>query len=193
MTPEQIAALQKDLADAKALAAAEKVRADAAEVLIADKSASEVAAAKEEVLKAAAKELQVKLDAATDPKALDAKVNARVALVGEARTVLDAKDAPYKAEGKTDHQVRVEVLGRLSPAFKCDGKSEAAVEGAYALALEMSATSRKAMSSVQGSTPAGGVKVKADSTDAVVSAYEKNKTDGVQAHVTGPSTRISRK
>jgi uncharacterized protein len=133
MTPEQIKALQD------ALAAAEK-RADATEKL----------SGQVEFLTKESADLKAKLAEATDAKRLDSAVDSRVALVTEARLVLDSKDAQYVAAGKSDHQVRSDVLARLQPSFKLDGRSEAAVQGAYELAISGHAAAKSSVAAVQG-------------------------------------------
>jgi hypothetical protein len=195
MTPEQIKALQDELAAAKALAATETKRADAAETKLAAvprADAAEALGAQVELLKGQVSELRTKLDAASDPKAIDKLVGARVSLLTEARLHLDSKDKPFSADGMTDHQVRVAVLAKLAPSFKVDGKSEAAVEGAYTLALENSGTARAAFGKVQASTPAGRQDAKTPGAEAN-SAYTRNIEASVKAHEAPTPGRISAK
>jgi uncharacterized protein len=184
LSEAEITKLQSDLAAAT-------TRADAAEKLVKAGNA-EVTAAQLEVLQATNTELKTKLDAATDTKALDAKVQARVALVTEAHNVLDSKDAPYVDSGKSDDQVRREVLARLSPAFKCDGKSEAAILGAYEMALVNHAGARKALSSVQGATAAGArAEGRTDGLDPVEVARQANAKASADAWKNPTPSRIT--
>jgi len=132
LTPEQVTALQ---ADRDAL----KTKNDALEAQVKGLDAlnGQVAYLKGEVAR-----LDALTKVAVDQTKVDSLVDARVALVTEARLVLDAKDAPYVAAGKTDHQVRMEVLKKIAPHFKCDDKTpEGHVAGAYDMAI--SAKNRK--------------------------------------------------
>lgn len=105
---DALAAKDKELAAAKVEADKQKARADAAEV------------AKEAAEKA-------RKDA-EDPKKVAAVVAARVALESSARSILGA-DA--KLDGKTDLEVRREVVVKAMPSLKLDGKSDAYVEALF--------------------------------------------------------------
>lgn len=72
--------------------------------------------------------VQVKLDAANDPKAVDARVAARVELVSQATKVLGAE---FKADGKSDHDIRVAAIAKAKPALKLDGKTSDYVVGVF--------------------------------------------------------------
>lgn len=89
-------------------------RADTAEVTLAEKTK-------------AVGELQTKLDAASSPAALSAKVAARVALEKGAAKVLGDE----RLDGKSDHEVRLAVCAKAQPDRKLDGKSEAYVEACF--------------------------------------------------------------
>lgn len=109
---------QKIKADSDALAAAtaevekQKARADSAE-------AAKVKAEKERA-------------DAEDPKRLDAIVAARVELVTKARSVL-GKDA--KTDGMDAAAIKREVLAKLFPEMKLDGKSADYVDAAFDYAM----------------------------------------------------------
>lgn len=150
--------LRLDSADACALADADspalpythmstkkiKVRMDGAEVEIevseqaaaviegyrASLATAEKALAKAET---AATDAQKRLDAAIDPKALDARVTERVALETSARQVLGAE---YSASGKTSRQVHEDVVRKARPEAKFDGRSDDFLCGLFEAAVE---------------------------------------------------------
>jgi len=94
----------------------EAVRKTAAE----DKKSAEANAARADAAEGKVKELSAKLDAATDPKVLAAAVAARVALEGTARAHLGAEP---KFDGVSDGDLRKQVIAKLAPEAKLDGKS----------------------------------------------------------------------
>lgn len=75
-------------------------------------------------------EVQGKLDAATDPKALDAAVQAQVKLRQDATRVLGAETAA-KLDGQPAAQVKAAVIAKVFPTIKLDGKPEAYVDAMY--------------------------------------------------------------
>jgi hypothetical protein len=70
---------------------------------------------------------------AVDPKALDARVNARVVLVSTARKHLGAE---AKTDGVDDVELKRAVLVKLSPDLKLDGKTPGYIEAAFDYAIE---------------------------------------------------------
>jgi uncharacterized protein len=70
---------------------------------------------------------------AEDPAKIDARVNARVALVSEARKHLGA-DA--RLDGMSDRDVRAAVVEKLQPGAKLEGKSEDYVTARFDAAIE---------------------------------------------------------
>jgi hypothetical protein len=125
--PDTAAALiekeRKAHADALAAATAEagKVKADANK-----------ATARADAAEAKVAELSTKLDAATKPEAIAAAVAARTAFETGARKVLGEA---VKLDGKSDDEMRREVIGKAFPTIKLDGKSPEYVVGLFEAAL----------------------------------------------------------
>jgi hypothetical protein len=189
-TMDLAAALAK-IAALEAEKVALSARADAADAKVAASvRLDEGKDAQIEVLKAQRDALQVKLDAASDPKAVDARVNARATLVAVAHVHLDSKDAAFSADGKSDHEVRVAILAKLAPKFDSKGKSEAAVEGAFEAAVSSTVESQSAFARVLGATPAGARADGKSVTSSAPSAYVRNIEASVKAHEVAPASRI---
>jgi hypothetical protein len=182
MTPEQITALQ---AERDAL----KVKCDAYDKLNVDAMTGQVAFLKGENTRLTA-ELATAKTVQPDQTKTDALVDARVALVTEARLVLDEKDKPFQAHGKSDHDVRVAVLAKIAPAFKCDGLAPGAVEGAYALAVASKREGAAGLAAVQGSTPASRAgDTRTDEVDPIQTARAKAAQDSADAWKTPRAIR----
>lgn len=169
---------------ARADGAVEKLNAASARLDSVDAKDAQV-----EVLKGQRDALQVKLDAAMAPDFVDARVNARVELVALAHAHLDSKDAAYSSKGKSDHQVRVDILAKLAPSYKADGKSEAAVAGAFEMAVETTGEARAAFARVIEQKPAGKPSERQDAN----SSYIKNVEASQKAHEVATPSRISAK
>jgi hypothetical protein len=169
LTPEQITALQ---ADRDAL----KLKVDALEPQVRGLDAlnGQVAYLKGENTRLTT-ELTAAKAAGPDQTKVDSLVDARVSLVTEARLVLDAKDAPYKYQGKTDTQVRMDVLAKLAPHFKCDNKTpEGHVAGAYEMAVSAYRTGAQGLAAIQGATPAARAgEARTDQKDTIAEARAK--------------------
>jgi hypothetical protein len=183
LTPEQIAALTKERDDLK-------TRCDTLDGQVKGIEAlnGQIAYLKGEVTR-----LDAALKAAGNPDQtrVDALVDSRVALLTEARLVLDEKDKPFTAAGKTDHQVRVAVLAKLQPSFKCDGKSEGHVAGAYELAVASYRTGAQGLAAVQGSTPAAEAgKNRTDGKDTIAEARAKAAKASADAWQTKPAISL---
>jgi uncharacterized protein len=119
MTPEQLVAHTAELAK-------EKARADAAEALA---KAEKVRA---DQLDGANRVLTTQLADASGTAKFTAAVDARVALLTQART-----DAVEVKAGMTEKDIRVAIVCKRLPAFRADGLSDDQVSGAYALAIAM--------------------------------------------------------
>jgi hypothetical protein len=78
-------------------------------------------------------DLSKRLDAACDPAALDAHVAARVELVAKAQRVLGGE---FKADGKSDHDVRCAAIAKALPTLKLDGVSADYARGVFASVCE---------------------------------------------------------
>ena len=78
-------------------------------------------------------EAKKKLDEATDPEAIQAKVDARASLERNAKKVL-GDDA--KLDGKSDKAIKLEVVKKVDPDAKLDDKSDAYLDGRYDAAVE---------------------------------------------------------
>jgi len=102
---EHLAKLE-EMSEAKL--AKERARADAAE-------AERDAAVKER------DEVQARLDAATDPSALDERVKERADLVANATRIVGED---FKADGKTDREIMVEAIRHDDDSFEPDEKSD---------------------------------------------------------------------
>lgn len=114
-SPEHIAAEREDAAkqaEAKAQTAANK-RADTAE---AERDA-----------------LRVERDALKDPKRFDTAVSARVALLVTAGNVLGTD---YRADGKTDNEIRIDVIKKADPKFDPKDRTDAYVQARFDLIAE---------------------------------------------------------
>lgn len=130
--------------------------------------ASEALRGQVDLLKAENDRLKADLVKANDPKRLDSLVDARVAtntarvaLVASVAAVLGA-EADFKADGKSDHEVRVAALGKLSPSLKLDGKPEAYVSAAFDMAIESAAAATTALGALQTVSPSAQAGVRAD-------------------------------
>lgn len=143
MTPEQIAALQAELAQAKTDLAQAQARADAAE--------------------ANAAKAQARADAAGSAESIATAVKARLDLVGVAQSVLGAE---YKADAKTDAEVRADVIGKVFPDLKLDGGHPAYVDGLFAAAAKAAPAVRADVSGVRGPVPDAKTEPKTDSIEA---------------------------
>lgn len=80
---------------------------------------------------------------AIDPKKVREAVKARVALLELARPHLD-KAGVTKLDDSSDKEIHQAVLAKLSPSFKCDGKSDDAIAGAFELVLSLKKDTRRA-------------------------------------------------
>jgi hypothetical protein len=78
-------------------------------------------------------EQRKRLDAATSPAALEAAVSARVDLLQRARRVLGSE---YRADGKAERVVMLEVLARIDAEAKLDDASDDYVRGMFAHATK---------------------------------------------------------
>lgn len=96
-----------------------------------------------------------------DPAKIDERVNARIAIVDAARTVL-GKD--FDAKGKSDREVREAALKKIDEKADFAGKSDAYVEARFDLAIESAKGEQKALGSVNETTntPAPAAKGRLD-------------------------------
>ncbi len=76
--------------------------------------------------------LKTKLDAATKPEAVQAAVDARLALVSAASKVLGDE---VKLDSMTDREIKIAVVTKHDSEFKADGASDEYLEGRYVGAL----------------------------------------------------------
>lgn len=116
---EQVAQAFEKLESARA------AKLDAADKAL--QAAKSTLEARADTAEAKAKELQTKLDAATDPKALQARIAARVDLEGKARDILGADT---KLDGDED-VIKRACLAKLTPDVKLDGKDATYVAAAF--------------------------------------------------------------
>jgi hypothetical protein len=185
LTPEQITALT---AERDAL----KVKVDALEPQVKGLDAlnGQVAYLKGENTRLTT-ELTTAKSAQPDQTKVDSLVESRVALVTEARLVLDEKDKPYQAAGKTDHQVRVAVLAKLAPHFKCDDKTpEGHVAGAYEMAVSAYRTGAAGLAAIQKASPAANAGTHTDGKDTIAEARAKAAKASADAWMTKPAISL---
>lgn len=136
-----------------------KARADAAEAAAKDVAAKVAAAearadtaqAKADAAVAeVAKEKKLRLDGAESTKA---EVRARLELE---RTAGDVLGTGIKLDGKSDTEIKVEVLARLDADFAPAGKSEAYVAARYDIALEKHLAENPALDALRVAAAAPG-------------------------------------
>lgn len=138
---EEIAALEKALADKQAELAASK------------EDNEKLQAERDEAVEAAEKAEEEKQDA-LDPAKMASRIQARVALETQARSVLGEET---KLDGKTDLEVKRLVIEKLSPGVKLDDRSEVYIEGRFDAAMErVKAEPNKAL---------GNLRQRVDATD----------------------------
>lgn len=174
----------KDLTDARSDAAAARADADTL------RKERDTARAERDDAKKRADTLEAERDAAKrdadkakkdldDAKKVeDARVDARIALVDSARSIL-GKDFDHK--GKSDREIRVAVLAKVDSKIDFTGKSDDYVAAAFDLATKKVDGERAALGGVNqiASTPAAQ-KSKIDE------AYERAEEEARKAHEAGP-------
>lgn len=126
----------------------------------------------------AKQETEARLDAATDPKAVQKAVNARVELTEQARKI----DPKIDTDGKTDQEVRADALiayGYTKDTF--DGKDDAFVNGVFAATLNQLGTKRTAEEVTEGKRSVGaridGADEKPQTADEARQAMMKRNQD----------------
>lgn len=126
MTPEQMAkAIQDAITAALAPVVERLTKLEAGEKGEPDPA---TAVADADAAKKDAEDAKAKLAAATDPKAEEARADARANLLIEARAVLGAS---YETAGKSADQIRIDVIQKREPGFRADGKSSDFILGVY--------------------------------------------------------------
>lgn len=100
---------------------------------------------------------------ASDPVKFTEKVNARVGLLVHARKVLGDE---VKLDSKTDQEVMLDVLAKLSPATKFDGKSADYIQARFDIAIEGLGSTALATAR-QAANGNGGAGARADADDDV--------------------------
>lgn len=123
---EVVTTLKNDLTNARAESEKSKAKLDAAN-------------------EALATEKKARADA-TDPKLLNERVNARVALIVQARNVLPADT---KLDTLDDHAIKIAVLGKLVPELKLDGRSADYVQARFDIAIEAHEKANPALDSLR--------------------------------------------
>jgi hypothetical protein len=89
---------------------------------------------------------------AADPKHVAEAVKARVALLAQARKVLDAKEAE-KLDEQDDLGIRKVVLAKLAPSVKLDGQEEPYIRAAYDVAIATAGEAGVAAARAAGGPP----------------------------------------
>lgn len=106
---------------------------------------------------------------ATDPKRFDAAVAEQVKLLETAREVLGA--APKSTSAR---DIKVEVISKLSPGFKADGKDDVYVQARFDAALEYASSEEgQARRAQTQPIPAGKVHADAVNLDSARAEFEK--------------------
>jgi hypothetical protein len=120
-----------------------------------------------------ATDLQKRLDAAVDPKAMDARVDERVQLVAAAQRVLGNE---YSVTGKTARQVHEDVLKQVRADSKYEGRSDEFVAGAFENAISGSAGSGRAPTATElailGGKTGAGTRQDADDREDADDVYD---------------------
>lgn len=98
-----------------------------AKITAAEKRADE-AAGKVDAVTKERDELKTKLDSAADPAKIAAAVKARVGLEASARKILGPE---VKLDGKTDQEIKVDVLRKSDENFDPEGRTDAYVDGRF--------------------------------------------------------------
>lgn len=145
-TPPEVA-VALDKANARADAAEEKVKTDAAE---ATKKLDAVQAKLD-----AAEEKLAEAEKRGDDDAINTRVRARVDLESKAREVLKGDDdAIGKLSEMKDGEIKRAVIAKVAPDAKLDGKSDAYIDARFDVAIEAESARKDAMADQRrGSTP----------------------------------------
>lgn len=133
----------------------EKTDAALAELGKQEKAAKDALAAqtaRADVAEAKAKDAEKARADAADPKRVADAVRARVALERQAVEVLGAE---AKLDGLDDRAVKAQVLGKLTPEIKLDGKDAAYVDAAFEIAIATASKDALARTR-QAAAPAAG-------------------------------------
>lgn len=155
-TKARIDALTAEITATKRTAETEKARADVAS-------------------ENAAKAEKARTDA-TDPKRLDALVEARASLLSLGR---EHVSADFKLDGKSDRDVKVAILAKLGAGFKADGRTDDYVNARFDLAIESAAKASNALAGANAA--AHGRKDNADAKDNGTPKTEKERRDAMVA------------
>lgn len=170
--------LQKDLDASRADAEAVRKERDAARKDAADeKKRADTLEAERDAAKRDAE--KARTDAGEAKKGEDARVDARIALVDSARSIL-GKDFDHK--GKSARDIRIAALVKVDPAAKFDGKSDDYVEAAFDIAVTSVKTDRAELGKVNEITQAPAP-VKKSRLD---EAHEKAEAERIEAAKAGP-------
>jgi hypothetical protein len=127
--------------------------------------------AKKDEAEAKVKDLQSKLDVASDPKRLDALCAERVALIVNATKVLGED---FKADGKTNREVMALAITKAHADVKLDGKSDEYVQARFDALVE-SGVRADSIDAVPGILAAVGSKINKSEEQARKDAEEHKK------------------
>lgn len=124
-------------------------------------------------------ETKTKLDAATDPEAIQTAVRERVALEASARKVLGPE---AKIDG-SDREIKVSVLVHQDESFDAEGKSDAYIDGRFDSIVEQAPERRDERSKVQDAVlkTSGGAPVPVTPPVAKIDSAEQAKRAGLKA------------
>ena len=134
-------------------------------------SEKDVEVAKKDEAEAKVKDLQSKLDVASDPKRLDALCAERVALIVNATKVLGED---FKADGKTNREVMALAITKAHADVKLDGKSDEYVQARFDALVE-SGVRADSIDAVPGILAAVGSKINKSEEQARKDAEEHKK------------------
>lgn len=144
----------------------------------ADTAEAERDAAKKEVADAKAK-----TDA--DVASFDAKVEARVQLVSDAKSILDEKDKAYDFKGKSDKDIRIAALKKIDATFDATGKTDGYIEARFDLAVPAAKKDQAALAEVNQTTTTPNLAPPThtlQTNDANMSELDKARQDMLDRH-----------
>lgn len=117
------------------------------------------------------------LKAANAPEAINQKIAERVALVSKADKILSEKDAPFKADGLSDDDIKRKVIMKITPTADLKDKSADYVNARFDAAVESHTSTATTQDSVTAANAnARAIVTKADgggSADPVAAAQKR--------------------
>lgn len=159
---------------AQAAQAIQLERKVAADTLAAVRADADKAAARADAAEAAATASKAKLDEATSPAKLAEAVAARVALESQARRILGDE---AKLDGLADGEIRSQVIAKLDPTAKLDGRSADYVTARFDAAIAHSTATNRTTADAAAKIASG-----APRSDAALTPEERFRQAVLNAH-----------